>query len=167
VKFAQKKQILIVDDEGISRKVLQAHLSYLGYRSRAFASVEELRKHLEKVGPEGVECIITDIMMPSLTGLDLLLELRQSEEFRDLPVIVVSGVRPSLYQEIFAALNVGCVLGKPFRLEHQGSFESLRRSLSAPGPRAGAHFQSETLVGCQGKRRSRRGYASSVLDLWG
>ena len=77
--------VLIVDDDESVRDSLRALLLSAGYRVRAFASAKAV---LETIDDEG-GCLIADIRMPDMDGLEL-----QSELVRrgcKLPVIIVTG----------------------------------------------------------------------------
>lgn len=77
--------VLIVDDDEDVRDSLRALLLSAGYRVRAFGSAKAV---LESVDEEG-GCLIADIRMPDMDGLELLTEL--VKRGCNLPVIVVTG----------------------------------------------------------------------------
>lgn len=78
--------ILIIDDEGNVRRMLRALLEAEGYRVREAASAEE---GLEVVRRETPEAILLDLMLPALSGLEVLPRL--SEAAPGTPVIMMSG----------------------------------------------------------------------------
>ena len=61
--------IWIADDDEAIRLVLEESLSSSGYKTKSFASGEDLVKELEKDKPD---LVITDIQMPGMLGYDLL-----------------------------------------------------------------------------------------------
>lgn len=79
--------VLIVEDS-ITTRVLERNLiSAAGYKViEAGNGVEALRR----LGSESVDCIVTDIQMPRMDGLELIQHIRADEKFKNLPVIVVS-----------------------------------------------------------------------------
>jgi FixJ family two-component response regulator len=101
--------ISVIDDDESFRTALVGLLRSLGYGAHAFASAAEFIKS----GEEGsCDCIITDVCMPKMSGLDLiqLLTTRGST----VPVIMVTGrPEPGLEARASAAGAV-CLLMKPF-----------------------------------------------------
>jgi DNA-binding NtrC family response regulator len=82
--------ILVVDDERNIRRTLGLVLSGEGYRVAEAESAEQALTLLES-GRTPVDLAIIDIMLPGMSGLDLLARLRQDDSTRELPVIVISG----------------------------------------------------------------------------
>lgn len=106
--------ILVIDDELEIRTLLRAILERDGH------TVTEATNGREGVAlyrQQPADLVITDIHMPELNGLDLILEL--TCEFLNVKVIAISGV----LGEATSSLNVAKLLGarqvlqKPFRLE--------------------------------------------------
>jgi two-component system, LuxR family, response regulator FixJ len=102
--------IHIVDDDAALRKSLSFLLTSADYSVRAYESALAL---LERVDELEAGCIVTDIRMPAMTGLELARELKQRGVA--LPVIVLTG-----HAEIslaVAAMKAGAVdfLEKPFQ----------------------------------------------------
>ncbi len=77
--------ILVVDDEAGSREGLRRLLEAWGYRAETAASGEEALERIERGGPTAV---ITDLVMPGLSGLDLI---RRLQGEYPIPLIVLSG----------------------------------------------------------------------------
>jgi two-component system response regulator FixJ len=73
------------DDEGV-RKALSVLLQSVGYRSVAFGSAPEF---LQQYDPEAPGCLILDIRMPDMSGLELQEELNRRGSI--LPVIFITG----------------------------------------------------------------------------
>jgi len=78
--------ILIIDDEEIIRVLLRSALEAAGYEVTEAANG---REGLELYRYRPTDLVITDIVMPELNGLDMLLEL--TREFLDAKVIAISG----------------------------------------------------------------------------
>jgi FixJ family two-component response regulator len=80
--------VFLVDDDGSIRKALTRLIRSAGYDVQAFASA---RDFLEKphVGNEGPACLVLDIRMPGLSGLDLQHELQAANT--PLPIIFITG----------------------------------------------------------------------------
>jgi len=83
------KKILIIDDDPIIVKYLQAIFSDNGY---ATCSASSSMEGLEVVRREKPDLITLDLQMPGEWGPRFYRKLRKDKELRDIPVIVVSGI---------------------------------------------------------------------------
>ncbi|MCF8052051.1 MAG: response regulator [Desulfobacterales bacterium] len=83
------KKILIIDDDPIVVKYLQAVFSDNGYDTCTANSSSE---GLEVVRKEKPDLITLDLQMPDEWGPRFYRKLRKDKEHRDIPVIVVSGI---------------------------------------------------------------------------
>jgi len=100
----------IVDDDDDVLRTLAYAIASGGYASRVYVTAEQLLQALPTLAPG---CIVTDVRMPGMSGLDLVRRLRS--EAIDQPVIVMSGQADiALAVE---AMKGGAVdfLQKPFR----------------------------------------------------
>lgn len=95
-----KPVILVVDDDEIMLASLARMLSGADHAVETFATAEEA---IERVDKGGVEVVVSDIVMPTLTGLELLRAVRERDP--DLPVVLVTGT-PAVETAI-AAVEVG------------------------------------------------------------
>jgi two-component system response regulator FixJ len=105
--------IYIVDDDEAVRESLQFLLTTAGMKARTFESSKAFLDLLPKVE---FGCVITDVRMPEITGIDLLKRVKQASP--DLPVIVITGHGDiALAVE---AMKIGAVdfLEKPFDDDH-------------------------------------------------
>lgn len=108
--------ILIIDDEEIIRSLLRSALEAAGYEVTEAANG---RQGLELYRHKQTDLVITDILMPELNGLDMLLEL--TREFLHAKVIAISGAGGEKEKNV---LDIAKLLGarqtfqKPFSLPH-------------------------------------------------
>ena len=65
--------ILIVDDEVEIQQMLARHFTYLGY---AVVTASNGVEALQKLGKQKFDILISDIMMPEMTGVELLRQVR-------------------------------------------------------------------------------------------
>jgi FixJ family two-component response regulator len=101
--------LAVVDDDESFRAALVELLSSIAYSVRDFASAEEF---FAAGTVESYDCIITDIHMPGMSGIDLQ-QLLVSRECR-IPVIMITGrVEPGLEGRVVSSGAV-CLLRKPF-----------------------------------------------------
>jgi FixJ family two-component response regulator len=78
--------VFLVDDDPSVRKALTRLLKSAGYEVEAFASA---RDFLDHPPGDGVACLVLDIRMPGLSGIDLQRHLNKSNSL--LPVIFITG----------------------------------------------------------------------------
>jgi FixJ family two-component response regulator len=102
--------IFVVDDDALRREALQRLLRSVGLQVATFASAREFLQH-RSVDVPG--CLVLDVRLPGLSGLDLQHELATAQ--LDLPIIFITG-----YGDIpmtVRAMKAGAVefLTKPFR----------------------------------------------------
>lgn len=100
--------LLVVDDEEPVREVLRLGLKRKGYRVLLAGDGREALEVLDR--GEAVHLIVTDIMMPRLTGLELHAEL--SRRYPAMPVLLITGCADLPPQ----GWDLAPVLRKPFRL---------------------------------------------------
>jgi CheY-like chemotaxis protein len=77
-------KILVVDDVAVNRKLLHATLEAEGHTVVSAANGLEALELLER---EPVDAVISDILMPRMDGYRLCHELRQKEQFKQLPFV--------------------------------------------------------------------------------
>ncbi|MCE7554951.1 diguanylate cyclase [Aliivibrio fischeri] len=103
------QKILIAEDEPVSRLVLQRLL-------KAFAciSVTNGQEALDVIHQERIDLVLLDIHMPIMDGFEVIERLKNNEETKDIPIIVIT-VNQSTEDEI-RALDLGAVdfVTKPF-----------------------------------------------------
>ena len=78
--------IFIVDDDASVRKGLARLLDSLGFKTETFASADEF---LKRERYEGIGCIVLDVRMPGLSGMDLQEELSKADYI--MPIIFITG----------------------------------------------------------------------------
>jgi DNA-binding response OmpR family regulator len=111
----QKGYVLIVEDVPDILKLLDATLTFKGYR---VVTAHNGQEALEAIQREHPALVITDIMMPKLDGFGLVHRLRINPETRDLPVIFLTATYVALEDKAFA-LNIGVTrfIEKPVNFE--------------------------------------------------
>jgi len=104
-------KILVADDEIHIIHVVAIKLRNNGYE---VVSANNGAEAYELVGVEKPDIIVTDYQMPLMTGIELIQKLRESEETRDLPVILLTARSFAVSQEQQQELGVARCLSKPF-----------------------------------------------------
>jgi FixJ family two-component response regulator len=118
------KLVAIVDDDDSMRDALDGLLKAVGYPARAFASAEEF---LESGQHHQTSCLIADIRMPGMSGLELQAQLN-AERCR-IPIIFITAHGDAKMR--IQALRAGAVefLSKPF--DEEVLLESVRAALES------------------------------------
>ena len=105
-----KPKVYVVDDEPKVRGSLADLLSAMGFAVETFESTEDFLLAFQRtVGAK--ECVIADLRMPGLSGLDLKREL--NEQGVEVPVILLTGYRDDETDERAQALGIFQILEKP------------------------------------------------------
>jgi FixJ family two-component response regulator len=110
VDAQQKNQLIaIVDDDDLMRSSLQGLLKAVGLPARVFASAEEF---LESGEQHQTACLIADISMPGMSGLEL--QARLNAEHCRVPIIFITAHGDAKMR--MQAMRAGAVefLAKPF-----------------------------------------------------
>jgi DNA-binding NtrC family response regulator len=81
-------RILVVDDEAAMREVLEMRLSEWGYRVTLAGTAEEARRLAEREHPDAV---ISDVVLPEASGLELLQSLKAGDSGRPVLLITAYG----------------------------------------------------------------------------
>ncbi|MEH7883878.1 fused response regulator/phosphatase [Bacillus sp. JJ1609] len=102
--------ILIVDDNEANLFVIEKLLNRAGYTDLlSFTSAHDLFGYLESDNPyivaEQVDCILMDIMMPEVDGIEACRRLQQIPHIKDIPVIFVTALEDSA--KVVEALDAG------------------------------------------------------------
>lgn len=101
----------VIDDDDIVRNSLGRLLRVIGIPSSGFASAEAF---LERYRGDESGCLIVDIRMPGMSGIDLLEELQGRGS--TLPAIVITGHTDEGSVQRLSGLNTVGLLEKPFSL---------------------------------------------------
>jgi CheY-like chemotaxis protein len=104
-------QILVVDDDPTFRSVVVAALTKYGYS--VFEAADGLGC-LALLETHAIDMIITDLLMPEMDGIELIVELRETRS--TIPIIAMTG-RPDdtdVYLNVAKAFGAKHVFNKPF-----------------------------------------------------
>ncbi len=106
--MSQTSTIAIVDDDQAIREALNDLIHSCGYESRLFASAEEFLSYDSR---EAIDCMLVDVKMPGLSGIELQTELNKEPE--KPPIIFMTSYRDDRTRA--AAMDGGAFafLGKP------------------------------------------------------
>jgi FixJ family two-component response regulator len=102
--------ISIIDDDEATRAAVVGLMRAKGFCVTAYASAEDF---LRAVDREASQCIITDIQMPGLSGIEL--KQRLTAENCAIPVIMITARVEERLHSLALASGAFCLLRKPFK----------------------------------------------------
>ena len=105
------KKVLVVDDEIHIIHVVAIKLRNNGYE---VLSAENGADAFELALAEKPDIVVTDFQMPVMTGLELVEKLRQCEETKDIPVIMLTARGFAVEEEQKRDLQISECRSKPF-----------------------------------------------------
>ena len=103
--------VMMVDDEPMMTDVIQTYLEEAGYRR--FVSVNDPLRALDAARQHRPGLLLLDLMMPGLSGFDILAQMRNDEQLRYIPVIMLTAASNTATK--LKALELGATefLSKP------------------------------------------------------
>ena len=129
----KKYKILIVDDEIINCTLLDNILNP-EYDTHIVNSGADALEFIDKYLPD---IILLDIVMPGMDGLEVLTKLKENEITRDIPVIIITGVNDTEYEEKGLTIGAGDYITKPYspiivklRLKNQLDYQALKNKIA-------------------------------------
>ncbi|MEP6590381.1 MAG: response regulator [Gemmatimonadota bacterium] len=137
-------RILVVDDEPDITALVAYHLARAGYRVSTAANGPDALKAAKEECPD---LVVLDLMLPGLSGYDVLAELRKRDETRDIGVILLTARRDEPDRIRGLTLGADDYLTKPFSpAELALRVQALLRRLAAPAVAAGSTLVAEGLT---------------------
>ena len=132
----KQKYVLLIEDDPDLVELLTYNLNKAGYEVlSAFSGVQAIWSTVAKNRPD---CILLDLMMPSPDGYEICDFLKSSEDYRDIPIIIISA--RGAPQDIEKAINLGAdvFLVKPFSIDSLlglvGKYSTPRGEIRFPPP---------------------------------
>jgi FixJ family two-component response regulator len=105
----ERALVAVVDDDESVRESLPDLLNELGFATRAFSSAEEF---LASGSLDQTKCLILDVAMPGMTGLDLQRQLNGRE--RKIPIIFITAQKDRAVRDRAFEQGAASFLFKPF-----------------------------------------------------
>ena len=144
----EKLYVGLIEDDGLYQKAMHRLLAGSGFEVKVFSTAEEF---LAGMPHAGCGCLVLDVRLPQLSGLDLQEALSQSED--QIPVVFLTGhgdvpmsvramkagavdflIKPVEGGQLIAAIERGLALGLQWRQERT-ELQRLRRCYDALTPR--------------------------------
>ena len=129
-------RILVVDDEPDITALVAYHLAKAGYRVSTAATGPDALKAAREERPD---IVVLDLMLPGVSGYDVLAELRRREETREGGVILLTARREEADRIRGLSLGADDYLTKPFSPQELSlRVQAVLRRLGAPPVSAGS-----------------------------
>ncbi len=175
-------RILIVEDDAVTRLVAKGFLDDAGLRGLEVGSAEDGLARLS--AGENVELCLVDIVLPGMDGLEFCRRVKASEEHRNLPVIVMTGLsdggeveqafaagamdfirKPVQRAELIARVRAALRLKREIdaRLRNEDALMELTRLLGETNRELQEHLRVDSVTGLA----SRRELDAALERIWG
>lgn len=110
VSYRGKEKILVIDDEPMVGELVKETLNLQGYEAVLFNDSSEALKHFLE-NPNEFDLILSDYMMPNMTGDKLAIEIRKVN--KEVPIIIATGYSNNITKETAITLGITDFLMKP------------------------------------------------------
>ncbi len=107
----KQKKILIIEDNNITIKIIEHFLKNENY---SVSVAQDGEVGLRKITEDKPDLILLDIMIPTLSGIQLLEKLKEDTQLSQIPIIIISSL--SQDEDILKGLEKGAMdyVPKPF-----------------------------------------------------
>ncbi|GMR21961.1 MAG: response regulator [Acidobacteriota bacterium] len=105
------KNLLVVDDSATTRMLISLTLKKEG--TYTITEVADGKEAVDKLGDESVDCVLTDINMPHMNGLDLIAYIRAKHSEPTVPIIVITTQGEEKSRDEGLAKGANAYLTKP------------------------------------------------------
>jgi len=153
-------RILVVDDEPDITGLVAYHLARIGYQVSTATNGQDALKAAREERPD---LVVLDLMLPGVSGYEVLQELRKRKETRDVGIILLTARREEVDRVKGLALGADDYLTKPFSPQELTlRVAAVLRRLAAPAVRTGR----PTGLRCTVKRSRSRPRNTSCWKPW-
>jgi FixJ family two-component response regulator len=105
-------EIAVVDDDESFRVALVDSLSSFGYGADGYASAED---YIRAIGGRSFDCVVADIHMPGMSGLDLMHRL--ATQGSTTPIVLITARSDTNLEAKATSGGAACLLKKPFEIK--------------------------------------------------
>ena len=103
-------RVLVVDDDPVIRELLTAELDVAGHEVTV---ASDGRDGLEVIRRDRPDALVLDVMMPTVSGWDVLQQLRADSDYDDVPIVLLSARDVPDDVRHGYALGASLVMSKP------------------------------------------------------
>jgi CheY-like chemotaxis protein len=115
--MAEKKRILLLDDSAITLEMEKAVLEDRGYKVAVAANLLQFQAQLDQFQPD---LVLTDLMMPDISGKDIVRVLKQDFHTEKIPIILFSSKTDEELEPIAEGAGADGFLSKSHGIDKLG-----------------------------------------------
>ena len=108
----RRRRVLVVDDDAGVLEAIKIILRNSGFRVKVMSKTNKFEEVMGKFKPE---LVLLDIWMPMLSGVELCMMLKDSDKFKNIPVVLLSA--SNRVKKISKKCRADDYLTKPFDME--------------------------------------------------
>ena len=109
------RKILIIEDETEMAQIIKSRLEKEGFIATAVENVKDAKNEITSSRPD---LILSDIILPDGSGLELCKDLKSRDEFKNIPVIMITAVyTEDKDAEVGKKLGADAYLYKPYEMK--------------------------------------------------
>jgi two-component system, OmpR family, alkaline phosphatase synthesis response regulator PhoP len=109
----QKRKILIVDDEDMTRELLRRVIDRLKLKNIAILTAEDGEEALKVIADERPDLILLDVLLPKMNGYDVCQQVRHIQNY-DPHIIILTARGNSSDRQRAEAIGANGFMTKPF-----------------------------------------------------
>ena len=113
--YVMPKRILIVDDSEMTRRLISTAVRGIG--DVEFEEAKDGFEALQKLPTKQFDLLFVDINMPNINGLELIDYCKQSDQYKHIPIIIISTEDSLRDQQKGLELGASDFLMKPIQLD--------------------------------------------------
>ena len=111
-RATEERHVLVADDEAHIGRIIKIKMEQGPFRVTLAFDGQEALDVLEQA--DRIDLVVLDLMMPRLSGLDVLDRIRASEKWRDIPCVILTAAGQEEYEHDARASGATEFLTKPF-----------------------------------------------------
>ena len=108
------KRCLIIEDEPVMQHLISAMVTRSGFEPLVASDAQQA---LRLAREAAFELATFDLMLPEISGLDLLQQFKADPQLKDMPIIIVSAAADQVEWDTARRLGASAMLKKPFTLQ--------------------------------------------------
>ena len=109
----ERKRVFVVDDDEDLLKMLRLRLEAGWYEFMFAESGKDMIRIMKMKRPD---VVLLDIMLPEMDGYSALLQIRRENDFKDIPVIIMSAKEKKNVGDLFTFEKIAFFVEKPFEI---------------------------------------------------
>lgn len=112
-----EEYIVVAEDSAPNRNILVHLIKRFGYKVLDFENGEKAWEGLQTSTDKNIVAVLSDIMMPNMSGIELLKKIRENEKLKAMPVVLITAVTEKEYIVEAKELKVNGYILKPVTSE--------------------------------------------------